>query len=114
MKFACFLRMRQLEVKTTFSSSISKSLDPAMVNEAAAVKRHLCDALLQADFGKLLTNSTRGLNGGTRGELQLFPQGGGKGGRGCESALLRVIDDLGVDVLVRPEHGQSGALRGST
>src|SRR6185436_14548679 len=68
---------------------------------------HLVDPGSFRLFSYLLSNGLRGL------DIQLgFLVAFGRGGGGQRMALC-IVDDLGIDGLVAPEHGEAGTLRGA-
>ena len=98
----------ELEFKTTFAGGIGKGLDLASEEEASAVEDHGFDFGVSGTLGYQLSDSfgcslagSAGLNGGI------------EGGSGAKGLAGHVIDDLGVDVLVRKMDGQTRAIGSS-
>merc|ERR1712100_23310 len=87
--------------------------NPAVVQISAAVEHHLLDAFGDGALGDQFADGDRGVAAASRSleaGAQLLVNGGG----GAECALGRVVDDLGVDVVVGAEHGQPRTVGGSS
>src|SRR5581483_1007145 len=100
--------MISLDLESGRAGAVAEGGDAAVVAEPAAVEDHALDS---GGFGALadeLADLLCGLDGtGTTGAQRRL----GRRGRG-QGAPGGVVDDLGVDVLVGPEHGQARPLGG--
>ena len=77
-----------------------------MVQIAATVEHHLLDAFSDGALGDQFANGDGGVAASGR-RLQTGTQLFIDGGRRAKGALSRVVDDLGLDVVVGAEHGQT-------
>merc|ERR1711977_454196 len=96
------------ENKSTFSRSLSHGFHSSVVKEASLVEDHAADVERFA----LLRNGRSDLGGrvDVRSRFEPFADGGRQGGGRAQGVALavvaRVVDHLGVNVLVRPENSQ--------
>src|SRR4030065_989222 len=87
------------------SGRIAERLDPAVVGEASPVEHDPADTGLLAPGGDELAHlGGQGRRQGTLTQAGLLRRGGSQG------AARIVVDDLGIDVAVGPEHRQPGPL----
>src|SRR5207237_9567347 len=91
------------------SDTLAEGGDAAVVAEPAAVEDHAGDAGGLGPVSDELARRLGGVDGGRRAVAQALVRRGG-GGQG---ATGRVVDELGVDVPVGPEHGQPRPLGGT-
>src|SRR5690606_1736390 len=94
-----------LELKTGLAGGIRQRRDLAVVEVAAAVEDHGADVGGLGALGDELADLGRGSDIRRR-VLHRLVEGGG----GDDRAARHVVDDLGVNVLVRVMHCQTGAL----
>ena len=96
----------RLELKAGFPGRLGQRLDPAVEYPAAAVEADFLDAFLYGPFGHERADYLGGLQALARFHLalQFLLQAGGGG----EGRALRVVYDLGVEILVAPVHAQAG------
>ena len=99
-------------MKARFPGGISEGFHPAVVQVAATVEDHLLDALGDGAFGEEFADGCGGVAAATI-DLEAGAQFFVNGSCRTERALGIVIDDLGVDVIVGAEYGQSRAIRGA-
>src|SRR5699024_985432 len=88
--------------------ALGERLDAALVYETAAVVDHFGDAFFQALLGDGLANFLGSLDIAAVA-IEILVHAGSAG----QGNALRVVDDLGVDVLGRAENIQTGTLGGA-
>ena len=81
-----------------------------MVNVASAVKRHGLDVGRLAQLGDLGADELGRALVPAGGPAELLPDLRGQGGGGGQRGAGRVVDDLGVDVVVGAEDGEARPL----
>src|SRR5690606_25155926 len=101
-----------LELQTAFTGGVCKGLNTAMIEIGPAIEDHFRDAGLGAALGDQLADLSCGFGSGTvlDGTLDVLVEGR-SGGQGT---AVRVVDDLGVDILVRTEDRQTRATEGTS
>jgi hypothetical protein len=99
------------ELKARFPGGVGEGLHPAVVQVATAIEDHLLDALGDGAVGQQLTHRYGGVAAGAgfKAGAQILVEGGGR----AEGGLGGVVDDLGVDVVVGAEHGQTRTFGGA-
>ena len=97
-----------LELKSGFASRIGERLDFTVVEVTAAVKNHSADVQALGALREELADLLRALD--VRGSIfeGLVERGGGHQG-----PASRVVDDLGVDVLIGIVDSETWTFRGS-
>src|SRR5699024_1827896 len=97
-----------LQLQAGFAGALGERLDAALVYETAAVVDHFGDAFFQPLLGDGLANFLGRLDIAAVA-LEILVHAGSAG----QGNALRVVDDLGVDVLGRAENIQTGTLGGA-
>src|SRR5688572_2748091 len=101
-----------LELQTALAGPVGERLHPPVIEISAAVEHHRLDAGRLGALGDQEPNLLGGVLVGAGLELglQILVERGG----GRERRAFRIVDDLGVYVPARPEHGQARARRLAT
>src|SRR5690606_24194703 len=83
-----------------------------MINIGTAVEYDLADARLHPTFGDQLAHghSRLGIATVLDRTTQVLVEGRGR----RQGAASRVVDDLGVNILVRAEHAETGTTKGTS
>src|SRR5262245_56375537 len=100
--------MRTSELQPALASGVGEGADAAVVLEAAAVEDHGADALLLGPLGDELPHGLG--RGDVRAALLVLAQILLDGRGGAQRAAVVVVDDLGVDVALAPEHREARPL----
>src|SRR4051812_11071872 len=100
--FAGLAPVCPLKLQACFARRIRQRLDAAVIQKAAAIEHHFGHALLDCALGDEPADGFGGIDIGAG--LAALAQGLFHRRRRDESAALRVIDDLGVDMLRGAEH----------
>jgi hypothetical protein len=95
-----------LKIQSRFARRIGQRLDAPMIDIGAAVENHVLDASLQSARRNQLSNLGRSRNVGAFFEAAL--QLAIDAGRRRKRMAIRIVDDLGIDVLGRTEHRKTG------
>src|SRR3954470_14307255 len=93
-----------LKLQACFARRIRQRLDAAVIQKAAAIEHHFAHTLLDRTLGDQLADRLGGIDIGA-GLAALAHGLFHRRGRD-DSAALRVIDDLRIDVFRGAEHGQ--------
>src|SRR5205823_14932939 len=100
---------RSLELKSCLPGCVGQGCHPAVVSEAAPVEHDLRHAGSLRPLSEELADLLGGVAVTAAGALQTLLDGAGRG----KGATADVVDDLGADVLVRPEHGEARSIGGT-
>ena len=93
-----------------FAGAVGYGLDATVINIPVAIEYHLIDILLLGHPGNFLAHHF----GAALVAVQAgFGLGKRKGRGGSQSYAIQIVDDLGVDVQVGPEHNQTRTLEGA-
>src|SRR5580704_2932954 len=96
------------EIQSAFARRLGQSLDPAVIEVAAAIEYHVLDALFLGALRDQLADRLGRVDAGAG--LQAFARRLLDRRRRSERDARVVVDDLGIDVLGRAEHGEPLAL----
>src|SRR5690606_25939066 len=99
-----------LELQTALTGSVCKGLNTAMIDIGATVEHDLGHTGLHATLGDQLAHGhgRLGIAAVLERTAHVLFQGRGSGQR----TARRIVDDLGVDILVRAEHAETETTKG--